>query len=157
MGAPAFQGAPSGGRGRPRDGYRGGLGLVQYFYTAEDLRTYFFVKEEVSFADTRGDNFNRAGSLTRLGVHGPLDFLGPVTFDASTGFDYGAYPDFSSLSTLDRNERRDLRMDVYTDLTYYWKPDLATRVFYRYINSENDNGFYDRDRHIAGVEVVFSI
>ncbi len=140
-----------------RDGTRGGLGLVQYFYTAGDLRTYFFVKEEISFADTRGDNFNREGSLTRLGVHGPLDCLGPMTFDVSTGFDYGAYPDFSSLSTLDLNERRDLRWDIYTDLTYHWKPNLATRVFYRYINSGNDNGFYDRDRQLAGVEVVFSI
>ena len=140
-----------------RDGYRGGLGFVQYFYTAEDFRSYFFVKEELNFADTRGDNFTRGGSLTRLGVHGPLDRLGPVTFDVSTGFDYGAYPDFSSLSTLDLNERRDLRLDVYTDLTYHWKPDLATKVFYRYINSNNDNGFFERDRHIMGVEVVFSI
>ena len=140
-----------------RDGYRGGLGLVQYFYTTEDFRTYFFAKEEVSFADTRGNNFNRTGSLTRLGVHGPLDFLGPMTFDASTGFDYGAYPDFSSLSTLDLNERRDLRFDAYADLTYHWKPNLATRAFYRYINSNNDNGFFERDRHIAGMEVVFSL
>jgi len=140
-----------------RDGYRGGLGIVQYFYTAEGFRTYFFVKEEISFADTRGNNFNREGSLTRLGIHGPLDCLGPMTFDVSTGFDYGTYPDFSSLSTLDLNERRDLRFDLYTDLTYHWKPNLATRMFYRYINSSNDNGFYERDRHITGVEVVFSI
>ena len=140
-----------------RDGYRGGLGVVQYFYTTEDFRTYFFAKEEVSFADTRGDNFNRTGSLTRLGVHSPLDCLGPVAFDASTGLDYGTYPDFSSFSSLDLNERRDLRFDVYTALTYHWKPNLATRAFYRYINSGNDNGFYERDRHIAGVEVVFSL
>ncbi|MBI3316116.1 MAG: tetratricopeptide repeat protein [Candidatus Omnitrophica bacterium] len=140
-----------------RDGTRGGLGVVQYFYTAKDFRTYFFVKEEISFADTRGDNFKRGGSLTRLGVHGPLDCLGPVTFDVSTGLDYGTYPDFSSLSPLDLNERRDLRTDVYADLTYHWKPDLATRGFYRYIRSENDNGFYERDRQLAGVEVVFSI
>ena len=140
-----------------RDGYRGGLGLVQYFYRAEDFRAYFFAKGELSFADTRGENFDRGGSLTRLGVHGPLDFLGPVTFDVSTGLDYGTYPDFSSLSALDLNERRDLRFDVYTDLTYRWKPDLATRVFYRYINSNNDNGFFERERHIAGMEMVFSI
>ena len=140
-----------------RDGYRGGFGLVQYFYMTEDFRSYFFVKEEASFADTRGDNFNRTGSLTRLGVHGPLDFLGPMTFDVSTALDYGTYPDFSSLSTLDLNERRDLRFDVYTDLTYHWKPNLATRVFYRYISANNDNGFFERDRHIAGMEVVFSL
>ena len=140
-----------------RDGYRGGLGLVQYFYTSEDFRTYLFVKEELSFADTRGDNFDREGSLTRLGIHGPLDHWGPMTFDASAGFDYGAYSDFSSLSTLDLNERRDLRFDIYTGLTYRWKPNLATRIFYRYIHSDNDNGFFERDRHIIGVEVVFSI
>ncbi len=140
-----------------RDGIRGGLGIVQYFYTAGDFRTYFFVKEEISFADARGNNFNREGSLTRLGLHGPLDFLGSTTFDVSTGFDYGAYPDFSSLSVLDLDERRDLRLDVYADLTYHWKPNLATRGFYRYINSTNDNGFYERDRRIAGMEVVFSL
>ena len=140
-----------------RDGYREGLGLVQYFYMTEDFRTYFFVKEEASFADTRGDNFNRVGSLTRLGVHGPLDRLGPVTFDVSSGFDYGAYPDFSSLSTRDLNERRDFRFDAYTDLTYHWKPNVATRMFYRYIHSGNDNGFFERDRHLAGAEVVFSL
>ena len=140
-----------------RDGTRGGLGVVQYFYTTADLRTYFFAKEEISFADTRGDNFKRGGSLTRLGVHGPLDCLGPVTFDVSTGLDYGTYPDFASLSTLDLSQRRDLRLDFYTDLTYRWRPDLATRLFYRYIDSGNDNGFYERRRHIAGVEVVFSL
>ena len=139
-----------------RDGFREGIGLVQYFYL-EDPRTYFFVKEEVSFSETRGDNFDRTGSLTRLGVRTPLDFWGPVDLDISTGFDWGTYPDFTSLSALDLNEREDRRFDVYTALTYHWKPDLATRVFYRFINSDNDNGFYERDRHIAGVEVVFSL
>ena len=140
-----------------RDGFRGGAGIVQTFFLAKDFRTYFFVKQELSFADTRGENFNREGSLTRLGIHAPLDFLGPVDLDASTGFDYGTYPEFSSLSVLDLNERQDMRADVYAALTYHWKPDLATRGFYRYINSNNDNDFYERDRHIAGVEVVFSI
>ncbi len=140
-----------------RDGFRGGLGIIQTFFLAKDFRTYFFVKQEVSMADTRGENFNREGSLTRLGVHAPLDFLGPIDLDVSTGFDYGTYPEFSSLSVLDLNERQDMRTDVYAALTYHWKPDFATRGFYRYINSNNDNDFFERDRHIAGVEVIFSL
>ena len=129
---------------------------MQYFYLA-DPRAYFFVKEEVSFAETRGDNYDRTGSLTRLGLHAPLDLWGPVDLDASTGFDWGTYPDYTSLSVLDLNQREDRRLDVYTALTYHWNQDLATRVFHRFINSDNDNGFYERDRHLAGVEVVFSL
>ncbi len=139
-----------------RDGSRGGWGFVQYFYTPS-LKAYFFSKEEVSFAETRGDNFDRWGSLTRLGIHTPLDFLGPADWDVSTGFDYGAYPEFSSLSTLDLGERRDKRLDVYTALTYHWRPSLATRAFYRFIYSSNESDFFDRKRHIAGMEVIFSL
>jgi len=139
-----------------RDGMRGGLGAVQYFYTA-DLRSYVFLKEELSLAETRGDNFNRRGSLTRVGLHTPLGFLGPVDFDASAGFDWGTYPDFSSLSSLDPADRRDMRSDVYAGLTYHLKPNLATRGFYRFINADNKNDFFDRRRHIAGVEMVFSL
>ena len=140
-----------------RDGVRGGLGVIQYFYPTRDYKSYVFLKEELSFADTRGDNFDREGSLTRLGFHTPVRCLGPMDLDLSTGFDYGAYPEFSSLSALDRNERLDKRVDVYAGLTYHWKPNLATRGFYRFIHSDNDNGFFDRDRHIAGVEMLFSL
>jgi len=140
-----------------RDGTRGGLGIVQYFYTAKDYRTYIFAKQEVSFAETRGDNFDRIGSLSRLGFHGPLGFVKRTDYDASAGFDYGTYPEFSSLSTLDLAERRDLRLDAYGALTYHWRSDLATRGFYRFINSDNENDFFDRNRHIAGMEVIFSL
>ena len=140
-----------------RDGLRGGLGVIQYFYYANDFRSYVFVKQEGNFADTRGDNFNRAGSLTRLGIHMPFDCLGATDLDLSAGFDYGTYPEFSSLSTLDPNERRDIRSDYYAALTHHWNRKFATRAFYRFINSDNDNGFYERDRHIAGVEAVFSL
>lgn len=140
-----------------RDGVRGGMGFIQYVYPTQDYKSYVFLKEELSFADTRGDNFDREGSLTRIGFHAPMNCLGPVDLDLSTGFDYGTYPEFSSLSALDRSERRDKRVDVYTGLTYHWKPSLATRGFYRLIHSDNDNGFFDRDRHIAGVEVLFSL
>jgi len=140
-----------------RDGTRGGLGVVQYFYTTADAKSYLFTKQEISFAETRGDNFDRLGSLSRLGVHGPLGFVTRTDYDASAGFDYGTYPEFSSLSTLDLAERRDLRLDLYGALTYHFKPDLATRGFYRFINSDNKNDFFDRSRHITGVEVIFSL
>ena len=139
-----------------RDGARGGLGAVQYFYTA-DLRSYVFLKQEVSLAETRGDNFDRKGYLARLGLHAPLDRKNRVDLDASIGFDRGVYPEFSSLSLLDPADRRDTRTDLYGALTYHWKPTLATRGFYRFINSDNRNDFFDRQRHIAGVEMVFSL
>ena len=139
-----------------RDGMRGGLGIIQSVYTA-DRQRYVFAKEEVSFADTRGDNYRRTGSLTRLGVHAPVKGLGPTDVDASIGFDWGAYPDFSSFSLLEPEERRDARMDTYVSMTYHWKPNVATRAFYRFIHAENQNDFFDRQRHIAGVEMVFSL
>jgi len=140
-----------------RDGYRGGVGVIQYVYPTKDYRSYLFLKEELSIADTRGKNFDREGSLTRVGLHAPLDRLGPVDLDLSTGFDYGAYPEFSSLSTLDLSGRRDSLVDAYAGLTYHWKPNLATRGFYRFIHSGNENGFFDHDRHIVGAEVLFSL
>ena len=139
-----------------RDGVRGGVGVVQYFYTA-DLRSYVFLKQEVSGAETRGDNYDRTGYLARLGFHTPLDRKNQVDFDASVGFDRGTYPQFSSLSSLDLADRRDSRLDAYAALTYHWKPNLATRGFYRFISSDNRNDFFDRQRHIAGVEMVFSL
>ncbi len=139
-----------------RDGVRGGVGVVIYFYTA-DLRSYVFLKQEVSGAETRGDNYDRTGYLARLGFHTPLDRKNRVDLDASVGFDRGTYPQFGSLSSLDLADRRDSRLDAYGALTYHWKPNLATRGFYRFINSDNRNDFFDRQRHIAGVEMVFSL
>ncbi len=140
-----------------RDGFRGGLGVIQYFYYGRDARSYVFLKQEGSFSETRGDNFDRVGSLSRLGLHTPLEFLGATDLDLSVGFDYGTYPEFSSLSVLEPDERRDIRSDYYGALTHHWSSKFATRLFYRFINSDNDNGFYERDRHIAGAEVVFSL
>ncbi len=139
-----------------RDGFRFGVGVTQYFYTA-DLRRYFFVKEEFNLNETRGENFNRRGVLSRVGIHTPLDFLKKMDWDVSGGFDYGAYPDFSSLSSLDLEKREDARWDIYTGLTYHWRPRLATRLFYRFIKSNNQNNFFDHNRHMAGGEVIFSI
>ena len=139
-----------------RDGFRAGFGLTQYFYTA-DLRRYFFVKEEFNFNETRGDNFKRRGILSRVGIHTPVDFIKKLDWDVSGGFDFGAYPEFSSLSSLDLEERQDARWDIYSGLTYHWRPWLATRAFYRFIKSNNQNNFFNRDRHLAGGEIIFSI
>jgi len=138
-----------------RDGFRGGLGAVQYFYS-KNFRRYFFVKEEGSIAETRGDNFDRLGTLTYAGIHTPVDCLKHTDFDLAAGIDYGNYPQFSSLSALDRNERRDKRFDLYAALTHHWKRNLATRAFYRFITADDDNGLFSHQRHLAGVEVIFS-
>ena len=138
-----------------RDGIREGVGATQYFYTP-NLKSFLFIKGEGNFNQTRGDNFNRHGALARVGIHTPLYFLKDRDLDVSAGWDWGSYPDFISLSSLDRRERQDNRWDIYTGLTHHWKPNLAARVFYRFINSENDNDFYDRTRHIAGMEAIFS-
>ena len=138
-----------------RDGFRMGVGITQYFYTPS-LQRYFFVKEEFNFNETRGDNFERFGILSRVGIHTPVDFFKKLDFDISGGFDYGDYPDFSSLSTLDLEERGDKRWDIYTALTYHWTPRFATRSFYRFIKADNDNNFFNRDRHMAGVNIIFS-
>ena len=138
-----------------RDGIREAIGVTQYFYT-QNLKSFFFIKGEGNFNQTRGDNFNRDGALASIGIHTPLSFCKKTDLDVSSGFDWGTYPDFISLSSLDTTDRHDKRWDVYTGLTHHWKPGLATRVFYRFINSQNDNDLFDRTRHIAGMEVVFS-
>jgi tetratricopeptide (TPR) repeat protein len=138
-----------------RDGVRGGLGVTQYFYT-NDLRTFFFVKGEGSSHQTRGDNSIRQGALARLGFHAPLKFLKKTALDISTGYDWGTYPEFISASVLEPEDRVDSRFDVYTGVTHQWKPNAAMRIFHRFINSQNENDYFDRTRHIAGLEMIFS-
>ncbi len=138
-----------------RDGYRAGFGLTQFFYS-RDLRRFLFVKEEFNFNQTRGENFDRRGLLSRVGIHTPVGFVKKLDCDVSGGFDYGDYPDFLSLSTLELEQREDARWDIYSGLTYHWKPWLATRIYYRFIKSNNANNFFDRDRHLAGATVIFS-
>ena len=138
-----------------RDGIREGIGVTQYFYT-KDRRTFFFVNGEGDFNQTRGENFNREGALATLGFHTPFLFFHKTDLDMSTSYNWGVYPDFSSLSSLDPTERRDNGYDIYAGITHHWKPNLATRVFYRFINSDNNNSLLDSSRHLAGVEVVFS-
>ena len=125
-----------------RDGVRGGLGLTQYFYT-DDLKTFFFIKGEGNFNQTRGDNSIRQGALARLGFHAPLKFLKKTALDISTGYDWGTYPEFVSASILEPEDRADSRFDVYTGVTYQWKPNVATRIFHRFIDSQNENDYFD--------------
>ena len=139
-----------------RDGFRTGIGITQYFYTA-DLKRFFFIKEELNLNESRGENFDRRGVLSRIGIHTPVDFIKKMDWDASGGFDYGEYHDFTSLSTLNIEEREDARWDIYTALTYHWTKQFATRGFYRFIKSNNRNNFFDRDRHLAGAEVIFGL
>ena len=138
-----------------RNGVREGIGITQYFYTP-NLKSFFFIKGEGDFDQTRGKDFNRQGGLVLLGFHAPLEFCRKTDLDVSTGFDWQVYPEFSSLSALDSRDRRDSGLDIYVGLTHHWRHNLATRVFYRYINSENNNDYFDRTRHLAGMEVIFS-
>ena len=138
-----------------RDGFRGGLGVTQFFYT-RDFRRHLFVSQEVNLHQTRGANFTRRGTASRIGLHTPVDCLPRTDWDVSTGFEWGRYPRFVSLSSLDTARRRDARFDAYTALTYHWTRNLSTRLDYRFIRNDNRNDFYDRTRHIAGVELVFS-
>jgi len=138
-----------------RDGVREGVGITQYFYSP-DFKSFFFIKGEGNFNQTRGDNFMRQGALARVGFHVPLKYFRKTVLDMSTGYDWGTYPDFISLSSLDLRDRIDNRLDAYAGVTHEWKKNVATRVFYRFINSENHNDFWDRKRHIAGMEMIFS-
>jgi tetratricopeptide (TPR) repeat protein len=138
-----------------RDGFRGAAGLTQYFYSS-DFKSFIFVKPEFNFNQPRGENFIRRGVLGRIGAHTPINFLPKTDFDISVGYDWGEYPEFSSLSSLDSDGRLDRRLDNYAALTHHLKPSLALRAFYRFIKSDNENGFFDRKRHIAGTEMIFS-
>ena len=139
-----------------RDGFRGGIGVTQYFYSS-DFKSFFFLKPEFNFNQPEGDNFIRRGVLGRIGAHTPIKFLRDTDFDISTGYDWGEYPEFSSLSLLDSEGRIDKRLDNYVALTRHLKPDIAWRTFYRFIKSDNNNGFFKRTRHIAGMEMIFSL
>ena len=129
--------------------------MTQYFYT-EDFHRYLFVSQEVNLQETRGANHIRRGTASRVGIHTPVPWVAKTDLDLSTGFQWGRYPKFDSVSTLDNARRRDARFDVYTAVTYHWNKHWATRALYRFINNDNRNDFFDRTRHIAGVEVLFA-
>lgn len=137
-----------------RDGFYGDLGGTQYLYTS-DFRKHLFLTQEYNDARTRGGNFERRGTTTRVGIHAPLPWLGRVEADVATGLRWNTYPRFSSLSTLDTDRRRDTVWDFYVGLTYPVNPKLSARVFYRFVDAKNRNGFFDYERHVTGVQLLF--
>ena len=138
-----------------RDGFRGGLGLTQFFYT-KDFRRHLFVSHELNLQETRGANFTRRGMTSRIGLFTAVDCLPKTDWRVSTGFEWGRYPRFTSLSSLETTRRRDARFDVYTAVTHHWTRSLATRVLYQFIQNDNRNDVFDRTRHIAGVEMLMA-
>ena len=138
-----------------RDGFRGGLGLTQFFYT-KDFRRHLFISQEINLQETRGANFTRRGTASRIGFFTTVDCLPKTEWKISTGFGWGRYPRFTSRSSLETTRRRDARFDVYTAFTHHWTTSLASRVMYQFIQNDNRNDVFDRTRHIAGVEMLFS-
>jgi tetratricopeptide (TPR) repeat protein len=138
-----------------RDGFGYDLGVTQYFYSS-DYRSYVFFTEELNLDDTRGANFTRHGTSTRAGLRTPVPFLPKTDFDTSAGFRWGSYPRFTSLSSLDRSRRFDNNWDYYVALTHRITPRVSTRAFYRLINANNRNDFFQYDRHLAGLQLLFT-
>ena len=138
-----------------RDGFRGGLGLTQFFYT-KDFRRHLFLSQEINLQEARGANVTRRGEASRIGFFTAVDCLPKTDWEVSTGFAWGRYPRFVSASSLETTRRRDARFDVYTALTHHWTKSLATRVTYQFIQNDNRDDFFDRTRHIAGAELLIS-
>lgn len=136
-----------------RDGGYNDTGFTHYWYT-KDFKRYVFLREEINVAQARGGNFDAVGNSNRIGFHTPL--AGKLSLDTSAGLQFMHYPNFTSLSSADTSDRRDLDWDLYTALTYQIKPNIALRGIYRYIRALNQNNFFDYSRHILGGEVVFA-
>jgi len=140
-----------------RDGFYNEVGISHFWYS-KNFKSYLFVTQELNNAQTRGQNFDEIGSTSRIGVHAPLGKkLKRFTVDASTGLNLGFYPNFSSISTFDQSRRRDINWDLYSALTYRVTDQLAVRGFYRYMSGENQNNFYDYDRQVGGVQLIYSV
>lgn len=146
--------APDGSTPRrtSRDGFYQDFGVTHFWYPGNSP-FHFFVHEEFNSAFTRGDNFDRLGNTTRVGSHLPWK---QVAVDVSGGFALGGYPNFSSISSLDTDRRRDFTWDLYGSMTYFLTRRLSIRAFYRYVNSQNRNGFFEYHRHIGGTQLEFS-
>ncbi len=142
-----------------RDGLYHDYGTTQYVYST-DYQRYLFLSHELNFTDPRGANFDRFGQTSRVGVHTPLWPRIPVLLrtdvDVSVGFQWARYPRFTSLSSLDPTRRRDLTWDLYVGFTHHLTPNWDIRAYYRLINADNRNDFFQYDRQIGGVQVIFT-
>jgi tetratricopeptide (TPR) repeat protein len=138
-----------------RDGFGYDAGLTQYVYS-EDFRSYAFVGQEFNLDETRGANFTRRGLTMRGGIRVPVPKVPKTDLDASVGFQFGKYPRFTSLSAREPDRRRDTNWNTYVALTHRIRPRLSVRVFWRVINANNPNDVYQYDRHVAGVQTLFT-
>ena len=82
--------------------------------------------------------------------------LSKLDLDVSTGLQLRFFPDYSSPSTRDGSKRRDINWDIYASMTYHLTPRLGLRGFYRYIQGNNRNNFYDYDRQKGGMQLMYS-
>lgn len=138
-----------------RDGFAYDLGVSQFLYS-KDYQRYVVLTEAFELGQTRGANFTRRSSVTRLGAHCPVPGVPRTDLDVSGGLRLVRYPRFTSLSSLEPERRADTNWDLYAALTHYWTPRLAIRVSYRYINANNRNDLFQYDRHIGGVQLLFT-
>lgn len=139
-----------------RDGLYDDLALTQYFYYSysRDFQRYVFARQEYNAAWARGGNYDRRGTITRLGVHTPLVWR--TDGDLSGGFQWNVYPHFTSLTSLDPQRRRDTLWDVAVASTHHVRPNLDLRLQYRWINALNRNDVFQYDRHLAGIHLLFT-
>ena len=89
-------------------------------------------------------------------MHTPVPFVKQTDFDVSGTFRFGKYPRFTSLSSSDPERREDTTWNLTASLTHYWTTQLATRLFYDFIKANNRNDFFQYDRHVAGVQLLFT-
>ena len=135
-----------------RDGIYSSIELEQVLFSP-DFRSYLYLSQAYTDARTRGGNFERRGTATRVGMHLPL--IRRIEADASVGFEWGRYPRFSALSSLDVARRRDADWDFYLAFSRPLTPRLLGRVYYRFVRADNRNDFFEYRRHITGVQILF--
>lgn len=138
-----------------RDGLAADTGVVQYLYSA-DYRRYLWFGEVFEVGQPRGANFTRRALVSRLGLHLPVPYVPRTDLDLSGSLRLARYPRFVSLSPLDPERRRDTTWELAAALTHYVTRRLALRVSYRYVNANNRNDFFQHDRHIGGLQALFT-
>lgn len=138
-----------------RDGFENDLGFTHFFYN-KNFQRYLFIRGELNNDEARGSNFDAWGTTFRVGYHTPVPKLSRFSLDVSSGLKNKFYPDFESTTALDPRRREDLDWDLYTALTYALTKTLSVRFFYNYFNTENNNDIYEYNRHIGGLQFIYS-
>ncbi len=138
-----------------RDGFENDIGFTHFFYN-HDFQRYVFFRGEFNTSENRGSNFDSWGTSFRLGYHTPVPKLSRFSIDVSSGLENRFYPDFESTTRLDPKRREDLDWDLYGALTYAITKTLSARFFYNYFNTENNNDIYEYNRHIGGLQFIYS-